>query len=461
MKKLKSFLELLLICVLALNINLNLNTKIVKGAELKEIPLVNSSKFLIFEPNSKSAILNKANEEIINTDLANKLLSVLTALDFVKTDDLALVSDKSVEVFKKYETDYKDKVIGVKKGESLSILDLIKAVLYVDSQDALSVLAISSKMSEDDFFNAMNKKAESLKLEKTTLGSLFIQKDNIRKTTLNDLVKIFKELVKHKNVVDTGVATEFSIPPNNFNTETRKFRINNPMADKTSPLFYSDYKFGVLGTDFDNGSTVFISLAQNSDQSIISAFAQTAKSEDNFKNTKILDDYAFNNFKSVKLIDSGTVLSKYELQDGNTIDLVNKSDFYVLRKTEEDIGNKKYSTKIKLNPLTSTTIKKGDVLGSAEVVVNDKTVGNVDLISTKEAVVEGIIDPNQNNTTLSTIKSFFQTLLFTLAILTIVFMIYKTLHNIKEGKRRQRMLRARREEQRRRRREKINFNIEE
>ena len=423
-------------------------------ADDRKIPIVNSSKYLVIEHKSESEIAKLESDDIIKSNIVVQLLSAVTALDKVKLDDVSLVDEQAVLIHDKYVKTHTSNVIGVNKGENIKIKDLIVTVLLMNAQDSLSVLASASNSSKEQFISAMNSKATELHLKNTSVSDLFIVENSNNLSTLTDLSKLMSILASNDELVKALNTKEISIAASNLNTTARNFDIQNPMLDKVSDKYYENYKFGIENKNNDSQVT-FLSYSQRNDQSFITALSGNTDVNLNYSDTKVFFDWAFNNFKSEKLIDKDLQIAKYELPNKDTIPLVLEKNFYILRNQSDNLKLTDYSTKIQLNPMEGSKISKGDILGNAEIISNDKTLGNVNLVSDKDVDLLSLKEDNQEN---SFIKNFLTTILYSFLIIALFVFIIITINNIKKSKKKQKDLQLKREAYKKRKRTKIDFS---
>lgn len=453
MKKNRKFKIQIFILVLVLIIKL---TPFQVFAEDKiEVPIVNSEKYLVVEDNSHTPVAESQADEVLKSDLAVSMLAVATALDKIKTDDVALVEDSAVKIFEKYSVTYPSNLIGVKKGENIKVSDLISTILLINSQDSMSVLVSASYGNESDFLNAMNQKADELELKNTLVGNLYIQESTSNSTSLRDLSKLMSYLTFKSDVVRALNTREIIIPANNLNPSARNYKIENPMLDNGSDKYYENLQFSLSGKSSDS-KLIFLSFSEKVGKRFITAIEGNSDINLNYSDTKILSDWAFNNFKSQKLISKNTQLSKYELPNKETIPLVTQNDFYILRNQSDTTNINDFSTKIKLNPIEKAVINTGDILGTAEIIAGGKSLGIVNLVSnTNVDLSNGNYTNSQNKD--SFFKNFFTTLLLSILILALTVFIIITTRNIVKSNKKQKELKLKREEYRKRRRSRIDL----
>jgi serine-type D-Ala-D-Ala carboxypeptidase (penicillin-binding protein 5/6) len=127
-----------------------------------------------------------------------KIMTALVVLENCRTDEIVTVG-KSVET----ETGTK---LGLRPGEKLKVLDLLKAALIYSASDACAALADHVAGDRERFVEIMNRRARELGLSNTHFQNPVGHDDEQHYSTANDIAKlakkaltipIFAEIVSH------------------------------------------------------------------------------------------------------------------------------------------------------------------------------------------------------------------------------------------------------------------------
>lgn len=262
--------------------------------------------------------------------------------------------------------------IWLKAGESMSVDELIKAIIIVSANDAAVALAEYLCGSEENFVNAMNKRAKELNMINTTFKNCtgLDEKDHI--TTAADIAIMARELIKHKEILKyTTVWIDY-------------LRDGKTQLVNTNKLIKS-YK-GITGlktgTTDDAGCCICATAKRNS-IGLIAVILGAEKSDDRFSNAANLLDYGFNNFTMVTPKIDNINIPPIKLKKG--IDKEVKAEVPVIssllipKGSEEEI-----TTNLELKDEVLAPVTKGQVLGKLTYKLNEKNIAHFDIVAKED-----------------------------------------------------------------------------
>lgn len=165
-----------------------------------DLKMISSDSFCLIEKNTKEKIIcNNPNKKMAIASLT-KLMTALVAVDQYSTEDYLFVnlSDNNMGM-----------TMGLKKGESVKMDDLLNGLLIQSGNDAAEVLADNCSKEKSDqnncrdvFIEKMNDYAKKMNLVNTKfynpsgLDGEFSQQTNY--STVNDLLKITEAFISNK-----------------------------------------------------------------------------------------------------------------------------------------------------------------------------------------------------------------------------------------------------------------------
>ncbi len=327
-------------------------------------------------------------------------------------------------------------VSNLKAGEEITQLDLLYYVLMSSCGDVALLAGDYYGGSVDDFVNMMNAKAAELGLVGTHYTNPIGLHDDENYTTARDTYILTKEALKNPTFKEACESTRYTVAATNMSGE-RLLSTTNNLQDNTTNYYYT-YAKGVKTGYTDEAGRCLVSTASYDGYNYMCiVFGCPADAKNHFTESRELYRWAFNNFefKEVASTDNPVAEIAVDLSfDTDFISLYVEEGFIsVLPKDADD-------STIRIVPhLTSDTveapIKKGDVLGTADIIYAEQKLGTVNLISNENV---------EKSTLLSVFKTakkiIFSTPMLVALIIIIaviaVFGISVVILNSKKGKKR-------------------------
>ena len=140
-------------------------------------PEISAASYLILDATSDAVLASKKGGEKLKIASTTKLMTAMTALSIFKTTDTLTVKSNFPG----------GAIIGLTKGEKITVNSLMHALLIASANDAAQVFADNSKTN---FVNLMNKKAKSLHLDNTLFSNPQGFDDGENYSTVTDLARL-------------------------------------------------------------------------------------------------------------------------------------------------------------------------------------------------------------------------------------------------------------------------------
>ena len=159
----------------------------------------------------QSAILMEASTGAIlyeqNADAAlppasvTKIMTLLLVMEAIDNNTLSLTDTLQAS---EYAASMGGSQVFIEPGESMTVEDLLKAVVISSANDAAVVLAESVAGSVEAFVDKMNARAKELKMMNTVFENPTGLDDNTTRhvTSAHDIAIMSRELLKHKNILN-------------------------------------------------------------------------------------------------------------------------------------------------------------------------------------------------------------------------------------------------------------------
>ena len=265
--------------------------------------------------------------------------------------------------------------IYLKDGETLSVEELLYALLLESANDAAVALAIAISGSVDSFVDMMNDKAQALGLENTHFTNPHGLDNEEHYTTAKDLAVLAKYAMSN-SVFCEVVSTYKKVIP--LGEDGSRVLINHNKLLRT-------YK-GALGvkTGFTKKcGRCLVSCAEIDGVKII---AVTLNAPNDWNDHAKMLDLGFSTYENIKLADAGDYTISLDVVNGEKSSLLcsNLEGLSVTLK-RDDIN---ITASLEANRMVSAPIKQGDLVGKIVFKNNDVEIASLDLYAIES--VKGI-----------------------------------------------------------------------
>ncbi len=323
---------------------------------------------------------------------------------------------------------------GIVTGESLSIKNLLYCLMLPSAADAANILADYVGGSIDNFVVMMNDFVAKLGCKDTKFVNAHgLDSDPNGYTTANDLYKITKYALQNPTFKEITSTPRYDIEPTEKYPYTRYLHNTNKMMNAGIPDYYHKSVSGVkTGTTEKAGRCVITTASQDGYNYMLIVMKAPQYDIDNdgveenvaFTESKKIYNWAFENIELTKITNTTDVVTVVNVNYNSKVDhlrLLPAEELSALVPLGTDAGS------LVVRPVESKTpkvvnapIKKGDVLGKAEILYGESVVATVDLVAAED------IDLNVFLLIIGVIKSIFSTTIFKIlfAIVAVLIIIY-------------------------------------
>ncbi len=323
----------------------------------------------------------------------------------------------------------------LKAGEEITQLDLVYMVLMSSYGDCALLAATYYGGSVENFVAQMNARAAELGLSGTHYENPIGLHHEDNYTTARDTYVLtalalqnqtFKEVCEStRHTVKTSMSGERVLSTTNF------------LQDNTTNYYYTYAKGVKTGYTDEAGRCLVSTASYNGYNYMCLVFGCPSNQKNHFTESKELYRWAFNNFEFKKVADTANPVAEIGVDlslDTDFVSLyVEESFVSILPKDADDS-----TISIVPHPTADTVdapVKKGQVLGTADIIYAEKVIGTVNLISNES------IEKSTMLTVLRAIKQFFtssymKVLYVLIAVVVLVFIILVIKLNSKKSKKR-------------------------
>lgn len=217
---------------------------------------------------------------------------------------LERLDPKSEYTFSKEAASY-DKAsthLAFTEGEICTVEDLLYGAMVESANDCAMALADASAGSQLAFVRLMNEKLEELGCTGSHFSNSTGMPEMNHYTTARDMAVITKYALSVPGFMTYFSAWEWTIPATNKNSE-RKFGTHHSMIVGSQYNATHGYDYatgGKLGWTEEALHTA-VTTADNGEMELICVVMKSQNKNAKYKDSKLLLDYCFNNFKSVEI----------------------------------------------------------------------------------------------------------------------------------------------------------------
>lgn len=300
-----------------------------------------------------------------------KVMTAILTLENCKLDDIVTIGINPPNTI--------GSALGVAKDETYTVKELLYALLLLSGNDCANALAEHISGSVDEFAKLMTKKAKELGANDTVFKNPSGLPEDGHITTAYDLCLIMKNALSYPEFIEISRTPDYFYKDHPYPDGNEKWAFNgNHCINKYSKYYYEYALSGKTGYTTEANHT-YTGAAKKGNQVLIASFLNAKNKDIQFMNVGELFDYGFDNFETVKLIQKNDKLDEYKINDTMFIPLLADKDIYYTKNKYDSMPN--FSIDYAYKDITKQSISKGDVLLNANVIVNDKPIDNINLVS--------------------------------------------------------------------------------
>lgn len=327
---------------------------------------IKAKSVILMEPKTQTVLYENNSDEKLSPASITKIMSLLLVMEALDRGDITL---ETVVTASEHACSMGGSQIWLEPNETMTVHELLKATVIASANDACVALGELVSGSEEGFVALMNSRANELGMNNTTFKNCTGLDADGHLTTAYDVAIMSSELIKHELIKDYSTVWMDTLR----NGESELVNTNKLVR------FYkgtTGLKTGTTGT----AGYCLAATAQRDGMELVAVVMSGDTSNDRFNGAKKLLDYGFANYSFFEIeadlggvntapIKKGVVKEVKISADGKLNLLLPKSEA------------KEITQKINIKSNLTAPIKKGQVIGNAEVYVGDKSVGSIKIVS--------------------------------------------------------------------------------
>ena len=387
MKKILSVLlvTIIIICTFSISASASFNSLLETESEI--VLLVNTD--------TETVILDKnTNKRSAPAPLANIVTCILVLENC--PDLTQTITCKNETITGLYAQ--KAVTVGILAGEVLSIKDLLYCMMLPSAADAANILADHVGGGVNNFVTMMNDFVKKLGCEDTNFVSAHGFDNNSNAyTTANDLYKITKYALQNATFKEITGTLRYDVAPTAKYPQTRYLHNANKIMNPGIPDYYHKAVTGVkTGLTEKAGRCAVTTASLDGYNYMLIVMNAPLYDVDNdgadeniaFTESKKIYNWAFKNIKLTKVTNTTDVVTVVDVKYNGKVDHLRLLPAEALSALVP-IGTDSHNVIVRAiesetpNP-AKAPIKKGDVLGKAEVLYGDTVVTTVDLVAAED-----------------------------------------------------------------------------
>ena len=279
----------------------------------------------------------------------------------------------------------------IRRGETLTMRQLIYSMLMQSANEGASIVAdYLGDGSIPYFAEMMTARAKELGCTGTNFANPHGLFNENNYTTAKDMAIIAKHALTIPGFLEIASTTYYDVGETNIH-KSLEWNTTNKMMVKGTPYYYEPLK-GLKTGSLPESGKCFVSTASKDGFDYLCVILGAPAVEDEngreidnnaFKDTKALYEWAFNTFSIKTLMEKGSELTEISLRLGADVDFVKLASserFTALVPDEIDAAS--VVLEYDLPPNLTAPVKKGEIVGTARIVLAGEEIGSVQLVTT-------------------------------------------------------------------------------
>ncbi|MCD8329517.1 MAG: D-alanyl-D-alanine carboxypeptidase [Lachnospiraceae bacterium] len=359
-------------------------------AETAEADLsLTSRSALLMEASTGTVLYEQNADEELSPASITKIMTLLLIFDALEEGKIALTDQVTTSAYAK---SMGGSQVFLEEGEQQTVETMIKCIVIASGNDAAVAMAEHLAGSETEFVRQMNARAEGLGMSGTHFEDCCgLSESDSHRTTARDVAIMSRELItRYPQVSDYATIWMENITHITANG-TSEFTLSN-----TNKLLKMTQSFRVTGLKTGSTSLAKYCFSGTAEQDGIHLIAVVMAAPDyktRFSEAQSMLNYGFSLCSLYEDTDSGREeLPELPVERGktDTVPLAYRDSFSYLSTTGEDFSQ--IERRITLASSLIAPAEEGTVVGSLEYILDGRTLGSVNIVTTAAVEQAGYTD---------------------------------------------------------------------
>lgn len=365
------------LAAVALLIALSLSLYVPASALAEPDVELSAASALVVNLETGTEIYSKNADERRSIASVTKMMTALVAYELCGGALKETTVTVPLDVWSYFDT-YDISVSGLVSGESMSLYDMMHALLLPSGNEA--AVSIACHFGYAEFINKMNEKAAALGMS----NSHFVNPHGLdadgHYSTAHDLIILTKAFIAATPIYEITQKTSYTLPETGY-AEARTIYTTNYAQIESSDVYYSPVR-GIKTGSTDLAGRCLVSTAVYGNTSYAIVLLGSGSSV--FSETVSLYRWCFNNLSYYSPISINTAVAEIKVKSSlrkDALVLYSAGELYSLF---DDSKPGEVSYEIHLPESIKAPIAVGQVIGTADVFYNGVKTGTIDLVSREE-----------------------------------------------------------------------------
>jgi D-alanyl-D-alanine carboxypeptidase len=348
----KKMLSGLLVSILIFNFSLAFSVKAENDKNnYTKVPYIKAHCAIGVDAKSKRILFQKSSDKIVPMASTTKILTALVALSYGNLDKKVEISQRAASI--------RGSTVGYKKGEEISIRELVYGLMLRSGNDAAIAIAEGISGNVDSFLELMNEYALQIGLVDSHFESPHGLDSNNHYTTAYELALL---TTKAKEIEEFNKIVSQKEVNSNDSGFTRSYRNINKILWQLEGA--NGVKTGYTG---QAGKCLVTSVKLQGNDIIIVVLNSPTRWEETSK----IFDYVKNSYEYKKVVEKDEIIGEFLLENQNSIILKSDEDITLPVKKGSLIDKK-----VVILENLSDNLKIGDEFGTIQFNEDEETIFN-------------------------------------------------------------------------------------
>lgn len=333
----------------------------------------------------------KANERAYPASIT-KLMTVLLVLEAIEYGQLSLSTPVAAGETRMQDVTYSYVNAELKLGEVLTVEELLYLVILPSYADACNVLAVAVDGTIEDFVDHMNRKASELGCQNTHFTNPVGMHNENHYSTAYDLALILKACLEYDTYLEIAKVPKYTLHATDLSGPREMYNTNALVSTwRYSGYIYDKCIAGKTGNT-DEAGRCLAAAAEDGDEVLISVIlgsgpmevpGDTELRQGQFRESKRLLEYGFNNFHRVTITKDSEPVGKVAVTMSRQADEVNvKAQGSITRTLPKSMDVDDIETRVTLfEDTVEAPVEAGQVMGTMTLYYGDEVYGTLDVVA--------------------------------------------------------------------------------
>jgi D-alanyl-D-alanine carboxypeptidase (penicillin-binding protein 5/6) len=336
-------------------------------------PELDLKSYILIEPNTNTVIAEFNSDAQIEPASMTKVMTSYVIADQISNDlirleDEVLISNKAWRM--------EGSRMFIEAGKRVPVSKLLKGIIIQSGNDASVAMAEYAGGTEDGFVDLMNAYAGSLGLRNSLFQNSTGLPDANHFTSTSDLAKLTASFIKN-------------FPEHYAIYKEKQYTYNDiKQLNRNRLLWKDDSSDGVKTGHTESAGYCLIGSAKRGDMRLITVVAGSPSDNARFDSSQRLLEYGFRFFATQKQLSKDQALKDIRVWGGQSesVQIGSAEDVYI---TLPRMAFKNLTVNYNYKNNLKAPIQKGQVIGSIDIISEDKVVTTSELVALADVEAKG------------------------------------------------------------------------